>query len=51
MDDAQVVVQRLTDGKRTLLGFNAAYARYVPTGHIVYIRNSSLFAVPFDLEA
>jgi len=34
---------------RTLIqnGYNA---RYVPTGHIVFIRTGSLWAVPFDLD-
>jgi serine/threonine-protein kinase len=25
-------------------------ARYLPTGHLVYVRNGTLYAVPFDLE-
>ena len=51
MDDAQIVVQNLVTKDRHPLGLSAACARYVPaTGHIVYVRNSALFAVPFDLN-
>ena len=28
-----------------------AHARYVPTGHLVYLDDGSLFAMPFDLDA
>ena len=34
---------------RTLVE-NAYHARYVPSGHIVFIRADSIWAVPFDLE-
>jgi len=49
-DDARIAVLSLQTGKwRTLLqgGF---YARYVPSGHIVYARAGSLMAVSFDLS-
>jgi serine/threonine protein kinase len=48
-DDARIAVLSLQTGKwRTLLqgGF---YARYVPSGHIVYVHAGSLMAVAFDL--
>ena len=35
---------------RTLIS-NGYYARYVPTGHIVFMRDSDLWAVPFDLNS
>ena len=35
---------------RTLID-NGGHARYVPSGHIVFRRNSDLWAVPFDLES
>ena len=34
---------------RVLMG-DAADARYVPTGHLVFLRQGTLMAVPFDLE-
>jgi Tol biopolymer transport system component len=48
-DDARVAVLSLETGKwRTLLD-GGSYARYVPSGHIVYVRAGALQAVPFDL--
>jgi eukaryotic-like serine/threonine-protein kinase len=49
-DDAQIDVLMLQTGKRRTLVEGGADARYVPTGHLVYLRSGSLFAVPFDLE-
>ena len=48
-DDTQVVVQPLSGGPRTLLVEGGADARYIPTGHIVYMRRGTLLAAPFDL--
>lgn len=45
----RVVVQSLQTGERKEL-FEGDTARYLPTGHIVYGLQSSLFAVPFDLK-
>ena len=47
-DDAQIVVQPLPTGERRTLIQGGTCARYLPTGHIVYARSGSLFAVPFD---
>ncbi|MDP6580129.1 MAG: protein kinase [Vicinamibacterales bacterium] len=49
-DDADVVVQRLSTGTRTVLVENAADSRYVDTGHLLFVRLGTLMAVPFDLE-
>jgi Tol biopolymer transport system component/predicted Ser/Thr protein kinase len=35
-------------GKRTVVHRGGSYARYVPTGHIVYVQDGTLFALPFD---
>ena len=48
--DEEVVAQTLTSGERKLLLRDAADARYVPTGHLVFMRRGALFAVPFDPE-
>jgi Tol biopolymer transport system component len=48
-DDAQIVVQSLATGVRKVLIEGAADARYVPTGHLVYARQGTLMAVPFNL--
>ncbi len=45
-----LVVQSLKSGERREL-FEANGARYLPSGHIIYSQGSSLFAVPFDLNA
>jgi serine/threonine-protein kinase len=48
--DEEVVAQRLDTGTRKILLRDAADARYVPTGHLVFLRRGALFAVPFDAE-
>jgi hypothetical protein len=47
-DTAQIVVQSLDTGKRDVVVERGADARYEPTGHLVYARDGTLFAVPFD---
>jgi serine/threonine-protein kinase len=47
-DQAQIVVQSLRSGERTVVINGGSDARYVPTGHIVYALGTSLLAVPFD---
>ena len=49
-DDAQVVVRSLTKDDRKVLLDDAADARYVSTGHIVFMRRGKLMAVPFDAQ-
>src|SRR5262249_54570380 len=48
-DKARIVAQRAISGERRVLVEGGSYARYLPSGHIVYIRGDVLFAVPFDL--
>jgi serine/threonine-protein kinase len=59
-DDARISVLSLKSGEQRVLVEGGSHARYVPTGpgadgrgtgHIVYWRNASLLAVPFDLRA
>jgi serine/threonine-protein kinase len=40
----------LETGKRTLLVENAGDGRYLPTGHLAFVRKGTLMAVPFDVE-
>ena len=47
-DEAQIVVQSLESGERTVVVQGGSDARYVPTGHLVYVLEDVLFAVPFD---
>jgi serine/threonine-protein kinase len=50
-DRAGIAVVSLKDRKRkTLLEHAGMYPRYLPSGHLVYITNGTLFAVPFNLD-
>jgi Tol biopolymer transport system component len=46
----QFEVYSLETGKRHVLFKRGTYARYVPTGHIVYAREETLYAVRFGIE-
>jgi len=49
--DARIVLEDLTSGKRTTVASEGTFGRYVPTGHVVYIRaDGTVEAVPFDLR-
>lgn len=48
--DARVEVQSFTTGKRNTLVKGAIYGRYLPTGHLVYVRQGTLFAAPMNVE-
>jgi serine/threonine-protein kinase len=50
-DDARIEVVDLATKERELLHRGGSYARYIPTGHIVYVREATLYAMPFDLGA
>ena len=47
-DEAQIVALRLDTGEQRALITGGADARYVPTGHLVFMQNGVLMAVPFD---
>jgi eukaryotic-like serine/threonine-protein kinase len=49
-ENARIGVLLLETGETRTLLEGGTDARYVPTGHLVYLRSNSLFAVPFDLE-
>ena len=49
-DDANVVVQPLPSGARKVVQHGGYYARYLPSGHLLFLQNGTLFAVPFDLD-
>jgi serine/threonine protein kinase/Tol biopolymer transport system component len=46
--DAQILA-RLDTGEQRVLIQGGADARYVPTGHLLYMQNGVLMAVPFDV--
>ena len=47
---AQVVVQSLRTGQRTVLAADATDGRYLPSGHLVYARGAGLFGSAFDVK-
>ena len=49
-EEAQIVVRRLDTGAQRVLIKGGADARYIPTGHLVYMQDSTLMAVPFDAQ-
>ena len=49
-DGANIEVMNLADQRRKTLQRGGMYGRYLPSGHLSYINNGTLFAVPFDLD-
>ena len=47
-DDALIAIADLATGEHRILHRGGYYGRYVPTGHLVYMHEGTLFAVPFD---
>jgi eukaryotic-like serine/threonine-protein kinase len=50
-DDARIESLSLHTGERRTLIEGGTYARYEPSGHLVYARAGGLVAVPFDLKS
>jgi Tol biopolymer transport system component len=48
-DDATIVVQPLPDGAPKIVQRGGYYGRYLPSGHLVYINQGTVFAEAFDL--
>ncbi len=48
-NEAQIVLKRLDTGERRVLIRGGTDPRYAPTGHLIYARTGSLYAVPLDL--
>jgi serine/threonine protein kinase/Tol biopolymer transport system component len=49
-DGANLVVVRLAGGTPKIVVRGGYYGRYVPSGHLVYMQQGTLFAVRFDLD-
>ena len=49
-DEADTEVVSLKTGKRTLLHRGGFFARYLPSGHLVWIFHNVLYAASFDLD-
>lgn len=49
-DDANIVVQPLPAGVPRIVVRGGYFGRYLPSGHLVYIRSGTLFAARFGLD-
>jgi serine/threonine-protein kinase len=49
-DDADIDVVSLKTGARTTIHHGGFFARYLPSGHVVWIHQNALYAAPFDLS-
>ncbi len=49
-DDASLVVHRLSDDTKKVLHRGGYHGRYLPSGHLVFMHEGTLFAAPFDLD-
>jgi serine/threonine-protein kinase len=51
LEEFQIEIYSLETGERQLLFKGGTYAKYIPTtGHIVYARKETLYAIRFDIE-
>jgi serine/threonine-protein kinase len=48
-NDANLVVQSLSNGHRKVVLQRGYQGRYLPSGHLLYMRDGTIFAAPFDL--
>jgi serine/threonine-protein kinase len=49
-DDGAIAVLSLQTGAVKTVQHRAYFGRYLPSGHLVYLHEGKLFAVPFDLK-
>jgi Tol biopolymer transport system component len=49
-NDAEIVVYSMASGQRRTVVHGGFYGRYLPSGHVIYVHEGTLFAVPFDLK-
>jgi serine/threonine protein kinase/Tol biopolymer transport system component len=49
-DDANIVVESVPTGERKILQRGGYHPKYIPTGHLIYLRQGTLFAAPFDVR-
>jgi serine/threonine-protein kinase len=49
-DGATIEVMTLADRRRKTLQRGGSFGRYLPSGHLIYVNNNTLFAVRFDLD-
>ena len=49
-ETANIEVMSLANHRRITLVRGGTYGRYLPSGHLVYVNQDTLFAVPFDVD-
>lgn len=49
-NDADIVVRPVRGGARKVVQKGGYHGRYLPSGHLVFIHDGTLFVVPFDLD-
>ncbi len=49
-EEANLIVQTIPAGHRKILVRGGYHGRYLPSGHLLYIREGTLFAAPFDVQ-
>ena len=49
-DDANVEVANIKTGERNVIHQGGTYPRYLPSGHLVYAREGTLFGAAFDVK-
>jgi Tol biopolymer transport system component len=49
-DDASLVVHMIPQGTRKIVHRGGYLGRYLPSGHVIYVNNATVFAVRFDLD-
>lgn len=49
-DRATIEVQSIAGGNRKVLFSGGAFGRYLTSGHLTYVNQGTLYAMPFDLE-
>ncbi len=49
-EDSGLVVQELPTGPKKTIYRGGFYGRYLPSGHVVFMHEGTLFAMPFDLK-
>jgi Tol biopolymer transport system component/DNA-binding winged helix-turn-helix (wHTH) protein len=49
-DDGEISVFTFKTGERKTLHGGASFGRYLPSGHLVYLHQNTLWAAPFDLS-
>ena len=50
LEDAEIDIYSMASGQRKTVQHGGFHARYLSSGHLVYMHDGTLFAVPFDLK-